>query len=196
MAWKVSACALLLLGVSVFAAPVLVEAAPCPVAGPTKFVQNDAGSGRDAGDARDDAVSVGADGWQWGFVDGPSYEGGFQDISDWFSADIPPGPHDVTVRLAPLVNHLLFEDGDVVPYYVWLEVYRDGAASTFYDAAIWDPPFTFQADGERILLHVYIGSVLNEPLCEAAPAPAAVAPLPPEAQTYGTLFACSPACKV
>ncbi|HEV8361393.1 MAG TPA: hypothetical protein VGR28_13165 [Candidatus Thermoplasmatota archaeon] len=178
------------------ALPMGIAGVACPAADPLKLVQNDAGSGRDAGDTPAGAVPVGADGWQWGFVEGPApaLESGLEDLHDWFYADVPPGPHDVTTRVVAQVNHDFFNDANQVVLLFWLEVFHEGEASPFYEAAVWYPPFTFQADGERVLLHVYFVPLLIQPLCQGQEAGPAVAPLPPEAQTYGAFFACAPLC--
>lgn len=170
-----------------------VTGAPCPVGPPLAVLQNDAGSGRDAGSDVAHAVALGQDGHFWGTMDAP-LQTGVQDEDDLYVAVVPPGPRDVTVEIKSIGK--LLDPESSWPFVYWLEVFRAGAAPPAFLGS-WEDPITFASPGgETLLVDIYLVPLLWEDLC--APQPPWAGPqapaLPAEPQLYRALFDCDPDC--
>lgn len=185
------AVALLLVAAWPLAAAAL-PAAACPVGPPLAAVQNDAGSGRDAGSDLAHAVSLAGDGYFWGTMDAP-LQTGFQDWDDLFVAHVPEGARDITVEVKSLGK--LLDPDSSWPFVYWLEVFRPGVGSVAFRGS-WEDPIAFPSPGgETLLVDVYIVPLMWQDLCAQQDwAGPQVAALPAEPQMYRALFTCAPTC--
>jgi len=192
---RVLALAALLVGGGLAVPAVATPPAPaCPVQTMTGFLQNDAGSGRDAGDVRDGAVPLLHEEWSWGNLD-PPLAYGFQDLQDWFTLDVPQGERNITVKVVFLPNY--YYGDDAVPVFYSLDVWRAGQEFPVHETISYLPPTSFQeVGGERLWLRVY-----EVPLSIASPClPGSGLPmpstglLPADIGAYGLLVRCNPAC--
>ena len=166
----------------------------CPAPSVTGALQDDGGSGGDAGDARSGAVPLAHDGWWWGTLDAP-LEYGMEDAHDWFAVQVPEGPRDVTIQVIAGTDQVAPPDTVVIIYY--LAMWRAGDDEVAVaDTISYLPEFTFPTPGPGAYhLHVTSQSLLWGEVCAASGAsldgPGVV---PQLLQGYGVRFACAPAC--
>lgn len=181
----------LLIVLFVFVAPTPSSALPCPVPSPLRLVQDDADSGRDAGDVPDLAVPVPGNGWQRGSLTAPVHDG-LDDLHDWFYLDVGPGPHILTLDLQNEPN-LVLGMGNTVPLIYYFELWREEGASPDLEFASWAPPQNVGADAERLLIHIYPSPLLWWDVCTSVGDwPAYLGLLPEPLQTYGFLVELAP----
>jgi hypothetical protein len=184
---------LMSLGSAFLAVPGGADGLAC-VRSPLRWVQNDVGSGQDAGDAPEGAVALAHEGWSFGALTIPVNDT-VEDISDWFVLDVPPGPRTVTFDGQNVAN-LLLGMGNTVPLILYYEIWREGEASPALEFASWAQPAAFGSPGdERLRVHVYPSPLLLFDGCtQVVPVPVALGLLPDPAQTYGFLADCAPDC--
>jgi hypothetical protein len=164
------------------------------VGSPLRLIQDDAGSGQDAGDAPSGAVTVGAEGWNFGALTVPMNDT-VEDISDWFILDVPAGPRTITFDGQNVAN-LMLGMGNTVPLILYYEIWQAGGASPALEFASWAQPMALSSPGgERLSLHVYPSPLLLVQGCATVvPIPLSVGLMPDAAQTYGALIDCNPDC--
>lgn len=180
-----------LLALPALALPWPAQALACPLAPPSALLQNDAGSGRDAGAGEMGAVPLRRDGFFWGSLD-PPVQHGFSDISDWYVVDVPPGARAITVEIKSLGKVLA--PGASWPLVYWLEVFRPGVGAVAFRGS-WEAPVSFESPGgERLWLVVYLAPLVWDEACSPAGGGAGLGALPGEPQLYRARFECAPAC--
>ena len=164
----------------------------CPSGPPLALVQNDAGSGRDAGDLLEEALPLPGEGYFWGSLD-PPLQVGLQDQHDWYRLDVPAGARNITVEVKSLGKVL--NPGGGWPFVYWLEVFRAEEVPVAFLGS-WEAPFTFASPGgETLHVDLYIVPLMWDEACATAPwSGPAVPALPAEPQLYRVLVACAPAC--
>lgn len=215
------ALVLAVLAASAIAAPAhLVTASGCDtlaplVRGAGDAIQNDAYSGRDAGDGPAGAVRLPREGYSWGWLDPPA-DGLGGDREDWYSFPLAAAP-DHVVMVEVNATPLYLSD-----YVLRLEDERRGApdpATAWPDALryrmeAWAPGATSATfvgkpnskGGENVtfvaltsgLWHFRVtqDALAESPTgCERAADSLGVAGAPLPVADYGVYFGCSPFCK-
>lgn len=169
----------------------LAAAAPLCDGPSTRWLQNDAGSHRDAGDTPGDALPLWVEGYAWSFLDLPAPAGPV-DRDDWYVVDVPAGEREVLFGIIIAQQALLPAEVPYLPapsYY--LDVYPPGGPLTGMSSASGNVSFASHGAG-RWLAHAYVQPPAPTPPC--AGQAGSLAELPQEAQDYGVYFGCKPFC--
>lgn len=171
--------------------PALCSAFATAVPPAHAVLQDDAGSGTDAGDALAAAMPLGFEGYVLGYLD-PAVGHDAADTEDWYGVELPGAGEVVSVGMT-------WDYASVVPgYQVLAQVYAPGGQLVFTTGSAEEPRnFTNHVAG---WWHI---RVFHTPLADAPPlqGPCASVPASPglevparNAQNYGMYFGCHPHC--
>lgn len=190
--WAVAALTMLLAPPAASGDPALCGALAAP-----RALQDDGGSGQDAGDERAWAVALRTDGYVWGSLEPPGQYGA-ADLSDWYFAHVPPGERRVTVG-AFMYDHslgtaALSEALSGTPLAFRLEVWEPGAAEPRHWLANGTNLTLPSTTGGTWYILIYIPPLAGQALCASAPPPPGSGVMRRETQAYGMYFGCDPIC--